>query len=183
MTKNFTISLLTGLAVLTATSSCEQKRNEAASRKEVVVAGADVTEVGIYTAHVAAKMPVPGVVGGTNEGLDSFTLVEATTNVPARIGARFGFRYTIRGTPPNAPLILTMIGEHPPYTNEATGKTETRDEYQLQSWIGETYTSYSLDREMELTPGTFRFEVRYKDKKLCEQSFTIVPETRPEAKQ
>src|SRR6266699_3903335 len=67
-----------------------------------------------YLGLVIKTFDVPGVAGGTNQGLDSFTLVQATTNVPARIGTRFGFRYTIHGTPTNSPVILTMIGEHPP---------------------------------------------------------------------
>src|SRR6266567_6432524 len=80
----------------------------------VSVTGAKITEVGIYTARVIKTFDVPGVAGGTNQGLDSFTLVQAATNVPARVGTRFGFRFTINGTPSNAPIVLTMVGEHPP---------------------------------------------------------------------
>src|SRR3954466_4312864 len=113
----------------------------------VAVTSAKVTEAGIYTARVIKTFDIPGVTGGTNEGLDSFTLVQATTNVPARIGTRFGFRYTIHGTPSNAPIVLKMVAEHPHYKDPKTGKIQTRDEYELQSWIGQTYTSYSLDEE------------------------------------
>src|ERR1041385_2483616 len=87
----------------------------ALAQDAISVTGADVTEAGIYTAQVVKRFAVPGVASGTNEGLDSFKLVQATTNVPARIGTRFGFRYTIRGTPSNAPIVLKMVGEHPPY--------------------------------------------------------------------
>lgn len=145
------------------------------------VTGATVTEAGIYTARVIERFAVFGVAGGTNEGLDSFKLVQATTNIPARIGIRFGFRYTIHGihgTPSNAPVILTMVASHPPYKNPETGKTQTRDEYALRSWAGETYTSYSFDNDWELIPGKFTFQVwqRGTGKKLCEQSFMIVPD-------
>src|SRR6266540_2988658 len=119
----------------------------------VSVTGAKVTEVGIYTARVIKTFDVPSVAGGTNRGLDSFTLVQATTNVPAHVGTRFGFRYTIQGTPSNAPIIITMFGEHPPLKNPTTGKTQTRDVHELQSWIGQTYTSCSFDEEWELIPG------------------------------
>jgi len=149
----------------------------AIAQDTVSVTGAHVTEVGIYRARVVTKSAVPGVAGGTNEWLDSFALAQATTNVPARVGTRFGFRYTIHGTPSNAPIVLKMIGEHPPYKNPKTGKTETRDEYELQSWAGQTYTSYLLEEEWELISGTFKFEVWHRGKKLCEQSFMIVPDT------
>jgi len=146
------------------------------------VTGATVMEVGIYTARVIKTFDVPGVAGGTNQGLDSFTLGQATTNVPARIGTRFGFRYTIHGTPSNAPIALTMVGEHPPLKDPKTGKTQTRDEYELESWIGQTYTSYSFDNEWELIPGRWNFEVWHKGKKLCEQSFTVISDPKPKAK-
>jgi hypothetical protein len=151
----------------------------AAAQDSVSVTGANVTEAGIYSARVVKKTAEPGVASGTNEWLESFTLVRAATNVPARIGTRFGFRYTIRGTPSNAPIVLTMVGEHPPYKNPKTGKTQTRDEYELQSWIGQTYTSYSFEEEWELIPGKFTFEVWHKGKKLCEQSFSVVPAPNP----
>ena len=127
----------------------------AISQDTVSVIGAAVTEVGIYSARVVVKSAAPGVASGTNEWLDSFTLVQATTNVPARIGTRFGFRYTIRGTPSNAPIVLKMVGEHPPYKNPQTGKTQTRDEYELQSWIGQTYTSPMrvVKRVVKFPPG------------------------------
>jgi len=148
----------------------------------VSVTGATVTEVGIYTARVVKTFDVPAVVGGTNQGLDSFTLVQATTNVTARVGTRFGFRFTIHGKPSNAPVALTMVGEHPPLKDPATGKTQTRDEYQLESWIGQTYTSYSFDHEWELIPGKWKFEVWHRGKKLCEQSFTVVADSKPNGK-
>jgi len=155
--------------------------SSAIAQEGVSVTGADITEVGIYTARTVRKFAVPGVARGTTEGLDSFTLVQTTTNVPARIGTRFGFRYTIRGKPSNAPIVLRMVGEHPPYTNPRTGKTQTRDEYELKSWIGETYTSYLFEEEWELIPGKFKFEVWHRDKKLCEQSFTVVPDPKPKS--
>lgn len=141
--------------------------------------GARVTEAGIYQAQV--------LTGETNaaglklQGLDEFKLLKSTTNVPARIGVRFGFRYEILGTPTNAPIILTMVGKHPPIKNATTGKIDTKDTYSLRSWIGRTYTSNSLDEESDLVPGQWTFEVWHEGKKLCEQSFLVVPDTNKKA--
>jgi hypothetical protein len=157
---------------------CECLLNHFKHMKPIVM-GADVTEVGIYSARVIKAYEVAGVVGGTNQGLDSFTLVQATTNIPARLGTRFGFHYTIRGTPSNAPILLTMVGEHPPLTNPKTGRTQARDEYELQSWIGQTYTSFLFEEQWELIPGEWKFEVWHEGKKLCNQSFTVVPDAKP----
>ncbi len=152
------------LCVLTAVTAAE----------EVRVTGGQVTEVGIYASQVVTVTSTTNTVRGKLEGLDGFTLLRSTTNVPARIGTRFGFRYRILGSPNNAPITLTMVGKHPPHTNPKTGRTASRDQYHLQSWIGDTYTSYSFDEPWALIPGLFTFEVWYQEKKLCEQSFTVV---------
>ena len=134
---------------------------------------AKVTEVGIYQAQVITAQT--NATGVKLQGLDEFKLLRSTTNVPARVGVRFGFRYEILGTPPNAPVVLTMVVMHPPLRNAATGKTEVKDSYQLRSRIGQTYTSNSLDEESDLVPGIWTFEVWYKGEKLCAQSFRVVP--------
>lgn len=149
----------------------------------IIVTGATVTEVGIYSAKIEKKYDVPTVVGGTTEGLNDFRLIRATTNIPPRIGTRFGFRYAIQGSPTNAPIVLTMVGVHPPLTDPRTGQTKTRDVYRLQSWIGHTYTSYSLDEPWELVPGKWRFEVWHDRKKLCEQTFLVGSETQDDSNQ
>jgi hypothetical protein len=145
-----------------------------AHAQQVTVTGGEVTEVGIYTAKVLQVTSTTNVIDETLEGLDGFTLLQSTTNIPARLGTRFGFRYRILGQPKNAPVMLRMVGVHPPFTNPKTGKTASRDEYQLQSWIGDTYTCYILDEDWELIPGKWTFEVWHEDKKLCEQSFMVV---------
>jgi hypothetical protein len=143
-------------------------------QEEVRVIGAKITEFGIYQARVLTDET--NATGVKLQGLDEFKLPKSTTNVPARIGIRFGFRYEILGTPTNAPITLTMVGKHPPIKNEATGKTETKDTYRLSSWIGKTYTSNSLDEESDLVRGEWTFEVWYEGKKLCGQSFLVVPD-------
>lgn len=63
------------------------------------VTGATITEPGIYAADVVQQIPAPGTAKATNENLASFKLLQATTNIRAKIGTRFGFRYTIHGSP------------------------------------------------------------------------------------
>jgi len=168
---NMNMKVVMLAAVVSVLISCVK------SETKISVIGAEVTEAGIYSAQVVKEFSTPGVVGGTNQGLDAFTLVQATTNIPARVGTRFGFRYTIHGTHSNVPIVLTMVAENPPLKDPKSGKTQSRDEYELHSWIGRTYTSYSFDEEWELIPGKWRFEVWHKGQKLCEQCFLVVPDT------
>jgi hypothetical protein len=143
------------------------------------VTRADVTEVGIYTGRVVHTNEVPGGFDGIMYDLDSATLLQATTNVPSRIGTRFGFRYSIYGTPTNAPIILAMVGVHPPLKDPKTGMVRTRDEFKVNTWIYRPYFIYSFDEEWEAIPGQWRFEVWHEGKKLCEQSFTVVRDRKP----
>jgi hypothetical protein len=139
---------------------------------EIHVTGAKITEVGIYASKVITDET--NAAGVKLQGIDEFRLLLSTTNVPARIGVRFGFRYEILGSPENAPIVLTMVGRHPPIMNSTTGKLETTDVYQLKSWIGKTYTSNSFDEKSDCVPGRWSFEVWHEGKKLCEQSFMVV---------
>jgi hypothetical protein len=142
------------------------------SQEEVHVTGAKITEVGIYASQIITDET--NAAGVKLQGIDEFKLLMNTTNVPAHIGIRFGFRFEILGTPANAPIVLTMVGKHPPIKNSTSGNLETTDVYQLKSWIGKTYTSNSLDEKSDCVPGQWSFEVWHEGKKLCEQSFLIV---------
>jgi len=144
------------------------------AQSEVRVTGAMVYEAGIYASHVLTDQT--NSAGLKLQGLDEFKLSISTTNIPARVGTRFGFRYEILGTPSNAPIVLTMVAKHPPIKNSTTGKIETTDSYQLKSWIGKTYTSGSLEEASDCVPGLWTFEVWHRGKLLCAQSFLVVPD-------
>ena len=144
------------------------------SQEEVRVTGARITEVGIYSSKVITDQT--NIAGVKLQGLDEFKLLLNTTNIPARVGVRFGFRYEILGMPANAPIISSMVIRHPPIKNSTTGRTETSDSYRLKSWMGKTYTSGSLDEPSDCVPGPWTFEVWYGGKMLCEQSFLVVPD-------
>ena len=139
----------------------------------VHVTSAKILEAGIYSAQVvAAKTNASGVQLQT---LDELTLLQSTTNIPARLGVRFGFRYRIVGSPPDVPITLTLVGTHPPMTN-STGKVQTTFGYPLKSWIGQAYVSNALDKPSDLVTGVWKFELWYEGKFLCEQSFFVAPE-------
>jgi hypothetical protein len=144
------------------------------SQEKVHVTGAKITEVGIYEAVV--KTDTTNSAGLKLQELADAKLLKTTTNVPARLGVRFGFRYEILGAPSNAPIKVSMVAKHPPIKNPVTGKTTISDSYQYGSWIGKTFTCNSLDTESELVPGKWTFEILHEGKKLCEQSFLLVPD-------
>jgi hypothetical protein len=59
--------------------------------------------------------------------------------------------------------------------NPETGKTVHRSEAVVHRAIGRThFRSYTLDEPWAVVPGTWTFELWYRDRKLVEQSFTLV---------
>lgn len=139
------------------------------------VTSVEIIEAGIYTGKVTRTVEVPGVISGKWKGLESFTLLQATTNVPARVGTTFGFRYRINATPTNTPVRLTMVGEHPPIIDPKTGKPQTKDTYQFTALLRDSFASFVFDEEWEVAPGKWRFEIWHQDEKFCEQEFLVLP--------
>ena len=136
---------------------------------------------GIYTDRVVQTNKVPAGVAGIAHDLDSLTLVQGRRTFLLASGRILDFRYVIRGALWNAPVVLTIVGEHPPLKDPKSGKVQTRDEFKVNSSIYQPYVIYTFDEDWEAVPGNWRFEVWHEGKKLCEQSFTVVPDRNPNA--
>ena len=72
---------------------------------------------------------------------------------------------------------ITIVDKFPKQGLHKPGSAETfyREEYVATKTIGrESYTDYGLDHDWKLVPGTWTIELWYRDRKLAEQSFTVV---------
>jgi len=138
----------------------------------------EIRDVGIYKAKVTGSDSAPGTAAGIYNTITNEELQERTTTIPAKLGIRFGFHYSIIGTPNNTPITLKMVTRYPPpgLHNPATGNTLLRGEYSRTKKLGtaDNYRDYGFDDEWELVPGTWTFEIWQDDRKLAEQSFTVV---------
>jgi hypothetical protein len=68
-------------------------------------------------------------------------------------------------------------GLHDPQTNETIYRNETV----VTRSIGKLhFRSYTLEEQWELVPGVWTFELWSHDRKLGEQSFTLIASDRPE---
>ena len=137
----------------------------------------EIIESGIYRTEIAKTKQASGAVTGTTDELANVKLVSSTTTIPARIGTRFGIRYRVVGSPNRASVKMTAIIHFPRegLLNPKTGKRIFRD---VTTWTrnmgAETYNGFGFDEEWELVPGTWTYEIWYGDRKLAEQSFTVV---------
>jgi hypothetical protein len=135
----------------------------------------EVTEYGLYTADSRS-----GALDASGNGISSrsnITHVSTTTEVPARLGVHFGYRYVLHGSPKGAAVQLRAVTVFPPggLTNPATGQTRERSEYFVVKAIDDpTYRDYSFDAAWEMVPGPWRFELWHEDRMLSAVSFTVV---------
>jgi hypothetical protein len=127
----------------------------------VVFAGDVYTEIvdyGIYTREVK-----------------DLKMVKTTTNIPMKIGTRFGVLFNLKGKPKgtNVKLRTTTIYPKQGLTNPINGKTYHKNEYYC------TYTTGSIsahlngfDEPCEMVSGKWTFQVWDGDNKILEKAFT-----------
>jgi hypothetical protein len=135
----------------------------------------DVVEHGLFTADVVRTEV--GANGVPKQITNNSKLVKTTRDVPAKLGVRFGFRFTVTGEPKGEQVSLKKVTIYPrggrrvPGTNE----TITRSESTSTRVLGDPglYTGYSFDDASELLPGTWTFELWHGDRKLTSQSFKV----------
>src|SRR5277367_3611492 len=111
----------------------------------IAVKGAKITEVGMFKARVVEQSNVQA--GWKSDGVNDVSLVQSTTNIPARAGIQFGFRYTILGTPTNAPITISVEHEQPQPKDPTTGASVATNVVQIQSRVGQSYLLYTLEKE------------------------------------
>jgi hypothetical protein len=138
----------------------------------------EITEYGIYTGDITrSERDSKGFV---RSAVSNIRHAATTTTVPAQIGVHFGFRYRIVGKPAGQLIEIKKVtiypegGARPPQSAQPRQKTE----YTLTRKIGDSsYTDYSLDEPWELVPGKWTIQLWYGDRKLVEQSFTLIAKT------
>jgi hypothetical protein len=150
-----------------------------AQTTDVTVYGVTFTDPGIYSAVTTKKVPAPGTAAGTTNQLDNLSLVSRTETIPARIGTRFGFYYTVTGVPAGTQIQIKFATRPPSpgLKNPNTGETTYIDESTTYVTLGGSgnYHGWTFDYDYELLPGRWTFEIWYGDRKLGEQSFNVVP--------
>ena len=136
-----------------------------------------IVNVGIYELEIRKKSERESLAERSWEVVRKIRQVQATTKIPARTCISFGFEYTIAGTPVGTEVPIKMITKFPSQGlfNPQNRKTTYQNEMLITRTIGNVHLrSYTFDKEWELIPGVWTFQLWYKDQKLAEQSFTVV---------
>jgi Domain of unknown function (DUF3859) len=135
----------------------------------------EITAYGIYTAHTqSSKRDRQGIKQNISTG---FQRAATTTTIPAQLGVRFGFEYKVVGAPAGEIVSLKKVTIVPPagLRSPVVAQPVKRQEDMVTSKIGDpSYTGYRFDDPWELVPGPWRIELWDGDRKLAEQTFTVV---------
>jgi hypothetical protein len=140
------------------------------------VQGVEIQEFGTYTE--GPKVHVGWTRNGlAKSGVYGVDLVESTQTIVARLGVSFGFRYTVKGKRPGAPLIVTIASKMPaPGVFAPNGSVPfTSDE---ETWPvtvgGDTFYLWTFGKRSDLVPGIWTFEVWIDGQKYAEQKFNVI---------
>jgi hypothetical protein len=136
----------------------------------------EIFEAGIYNLEIVKKIDDPTQASGARSTVTNTVLAQKTTQIPAKLGVRFGLRYRLVGAPADEVVEIKKITRFPPegMRNPNTRETTFRNELMLSRRIGaESYTGYGFDQDFELVPGVWTIELWSGDRKLASQSFTV----------
>lgn len=139
---------------------------------------AEILWVGIYRASIVGTVDQPDTAIGRTNQLGNIVKLENTTTVPARIGINFGFEYRLAGSPEgnSATVRIVVIPPKAGLLNPATQRRVYRETWNASEALigGTTLVGYLLEKDWELVPGLWKFEIWHADRKIGEQSFCLV---------
>src|SRR5262245_26577956 len=148
--------------------------------QESWITDARVTWYGVYQAGHDKVVEDKSSFTGTRTV--STGIVPPTVNsdrIPAILNSRFGFGFVLSGTPTDAGVKLVklrFVRNFPAagITDVKTGERRFREqgEYNMDVALKEHLCGYIFERDDELVPGLWSFEVWHGDRKLVEKSFT-----------
>jgi hypothetical protein len=118
-----------------------------------------------------------GLPAGAVASPVTFTNIEKTSTVPARVGVEFGLEYKIVGEPSGAEVTLEFVNTYPGAGLADPNSPEPLRESRFKKMkpIGKVlYFGYGFENDWELVPGTWTFEIWSDGRKLAEEKFTVI---------
>jgi hypothetical protein len=135
----------------------------------------DITDYGTYEAEKIDR--ITETSGLARDAVNNVQLLGITNTIPAKVGIKFGFRYTIVGDPLEARVTLKAVIIYPPEgaLSPKTGLLHTVS-YLKSDRIGasSSFVGYSADDPWEVVPGVWTVQLWVGNKKFAEQSFNMV---------
>jgi hypothetical protein len=136
----------------------------------------EVVSKGIFEVQTGETTPDTTAPTGEIAAPVTSKNIEATSEIPAKIGLEFGVQYRVVGAPEGAevPLELVITYPAPGLADPSESEPIRTTRFTRQKKIGETtYVGYGFENDWELVPGTWTFIIWYDNRKLLDESFTV----------
>jgi hypothetical protein len=139
----------------------------------VAASQSQVIDFGIYTANtVSFRADTNSPTGRVRRG--TVELTKQTTEIPAKLGTLFGFRFTVTDDLRKAPLkFVFLIPEMKNPNTQKTFSSYERSGYE-KSPLETQAVLYHLSESYELVPGEWTFQVFSGSQKVHERKFNVV---------
>ena len=143
-------------------------------------AGAEATKTGFGIMKALTQEVVddtPETTSGRTRTAVEVKVVEQTSRIPARLGIRFGFTYSVTNLPAGAQVVWKKTVKHPPIRKPdgSTSRGFTFLERHVTSPAGtiQTFTGYGFDHAYELASGEWTVELWYGKQRLLGHTFEV----------
>jgi len=135
----------------------------------------DVMDPGIYTSSRVTR--TTNDAGQTIITLSDPQFIAATSTIPAQLGIKFGFRYSVVGQPENATVTVKQITIYPPagVVSPQSGLLHQSSVLRKVPVGGRPLgAGYDITESWELVPGLWTVQLWVGEQKLAEHSFNLV---------
>lgn len=144
------------------------------SRPRESTPSADIVTYGVYhlTGAEASNSASPSdrVVAARAEHQRQTAAVQAAPK------GNFGFEFSVRGLPPQAPFVLELRAQHPPIVGpDGVSRTESVSSLPAYTASGHYRNAfiYQFDRPEDLQPGRWILQVSHQGRVLAERAFEV----------
>lgn len=133
-----------------------------------------IVDYGIYASDTYEKLSSHESPTGWVTIQRNVRLLSKTDVVPATLGIKFGFRYEIKGELEGSHVVILRTFKYPGLADRKSGKVFHETKLVQHGKVGHpSYIGYVFEKEWELVPGRWSFEISRDGNKLAERSFTV----------
>jgi hypothetical protein len=146
---------------------------------DVLIRAAEIVGYGIFDTSSSVSERGFSSSSLAKDNVRGVRFLEYTTDIPGKLGTNFGFQFIVNSTPIGKAIRVTTVIKFPEQgMQQPKGRhyAESRDTHEVI--LGQkSLHGYGFDEEWEIVPGTWVFELWYRDARLIKKTFTVLEPT------
>jgi len=135
----------------------------------------EIVDYGIFTTGLEKAVKVKENAAGIRNEAKDWKMVKTTTNIPMRLGTRFGVLFRLKGKAEGTRIQLRTVTIYPKQglKNPINGKTYHKNEFYFTYTVGEINAHlHAFDEPLEMVSGLWTFQIWDGDNKILEKTLT-----------